>query len=308
MKPRSLPPSLVGAGYVVAGAFCISFAPLFVRMDDVGPTAVAFYRLLWGALALFVVALLRGDRILPGRSTLGIMLLAALLFTGDLASWHQSILYVGPGLATILCNFQVFFLAAFGVAVYKERLSRRMVLSIPLAFAGLWLLLEIDIAAIPDTVAAGLIIGLISALFYAGYTLTLRQSQSLTDRLPAVSNMAIISLFGMAFSGVLALLQGQSLVVPSLRSNLLLIFYGVGCQALGWLLLSKGLPRLPASRAGLLMLSQPALTFIWDVLFCDRQTGAAGYAGAVLALFAIGMGALDKSAGQNAAGAGEKNS
>jgi len=278
---------------VLSGAICISFSPLFVRFVDVGPTAVAFYRLFWGSIALFAVALFRQEPILPSRRMLAIIVLAAAFFTGDLACWHQSIHFIGPGLATIVTNFQVFLLAIIGVLFLKERMGSRLLLSIPLAFAGLVMLLEVNLGNMPDHVVAGLLLGLSTAMFYTGYILTLRRSQSLEDRLPAVANMAVISLFGAVLSAGLSGIQGQSLIVPSMHDNVLLLGYGFGCQALGWYLLSRGLPLLPASRAGLLMLIQPTLAFVWDVLFCGRPTGIVGYAGAALALAAIAMGITD---------------
>ncbi|MDL2316644.1 DMT family transporter [Desulfovibrio sp. OttesenSCG-928-A18] len=290
-----LPQSAKGTLYVLVGAVCISFSPLFVRLPDVGPTAAAFYRLLWGSVALFAVSFARKDRILPSGRVLVPMLLAAAFFTGDLSCWHRSILYIGPGLATIIANFQVFLLALIGVFFLGERPGPRLALSIPLAFAGLWMLLEIDLGRdLPTHVLAGVALGFCTAAFYTGYILTLRRSQSLADRLPAVSNMAAISFMGTLFCALVATLQGESLAVPSLQSKLLLVVYGAGCQGLGWFLLSKGLPHLPASRAGLLMLTQPTLSFIWDVLLCGRPTGAVGYCGALLALFAISLGVTDK--------------
>lgn len=294
MNASALSPSAKGALYVLGGAICISFSPLFVRLDDVGPTAVAFYRLFWGCIALFLVAFVRRERLMPSRPLLGLMVLAAAFFTSDLACWHQSILYIGPGLATIVTNFQVFFLAIIGVLFLGERMGPRLAVSIPLAFIGLALLLEINLTQVPPHVLAGLVLGLCTASFYTGYILTLRRSQSLEGRLPAVANMAVISLFGVFFSALLCFVQGQSLIVPSLKSNLLLMAYGFGCQAFGWFLLSKGLPHLPASRAGLLMLIQPTLSFAWDVLFCGRPTGIVGYIGAILALLAIALGVTDK--------------
>lgn len=296
MNLNALSKSAKGTLFVLTGAVCISFSPLFVRLDDVGPTAVAFYRLLWGAVALLAVALLRHDRIVPSRSLFILMTVAAAFFTGDLACWHQAIHYIGPGLATILTNFQVFFLAIIGIIFMGERVSLRLIASILLAFAGLWMLLEVDLSHMPPKVAAGLLLGLCTATLYTGYILILRQSQSLSDRLPAVSNMAVISILGMLFSGILAAIQGQSLVVPSMKSNLLLMLYGFGCQGFGWYLLSRGLPHLPASRAGLLMLVQPTLSFVWDVVLCGRPTGLMGYIGAGLALFAISLGVLNTPA------------
>ncbi len=294
MDFKNISPSAAGTLYVLTGAVCISFSPMFVRLEDVGPTAVAFYRLLWGGVALIAVAVLRRDRLVPSKSLFALLAMAAFFFTCDLASWHQSIVYIGPGLATIVTNFQVFILAIIGVVFLKERMGPRLLISIVMAFVGLWLLVDVNLANMPGEVTAGLLLGLCTACFYSAYILTLRRSQSLTDRLPAVSNMALISFLGVIFAGILSGIQGQSLVVPSLRSNLLLMLYGFGCQGFGWVMLSKGLPHLPASRAGLLMLIQPSLSFVWDVVFCGRPTSFSGYVGAVIALLAISSGVLDK--------------
>lgn len=293
--PTPLSPAVRGSLFVLAGAVCISFAPLFVRFVNVGPSAVAFYRLFWGGAALLAVALFRRERLLPSPRMLGLMALAAVFFSADLSCWHQAILYIGPGLATILANFQVFFLAIIGVLFLKERMGPRLALSIPLAIVGLVMLLEIDLTQMPTHVALGLILGLCTAAFYTGYILSLRQSQRLGDKLPAIANMAVISLMGIFFSGGLSWAQGQSLSVAADQDHLLLMLYGFGCQALGWLLLSKGLPLLPASRAGLLMLLQPTLSFVWDVVLLDRPTGLIGYAGAGLALFAIALGVTESA-------------
>jgi drug/metabolite transporter (DMT)-like permease len=107
--------------------------------------------------------------------------------------------------------------------------------------------------------------------------------------------MGIISLLSAGMVAGIAAASGESLVATSLRSNLLMLLYGIGCQGIGWLLLSLGLPHLPASRAGLLMLTQPSLAFIWDVVFFHRPTSAWGYCGAVIALGAICLGVLGKA-------------
>jgi len=62
------------------------------------------------------------------------------------------------------------------------------------------------------------------------------------------------------------------------------------CQAFAWVLISNSLPRIAASRAGLILLLQPALSFFWDVLFFNRQTGIAGWAGVAMVLAAIYLG------------------
>ena len=107
---------------LIAGAVTISFAPVFVRLVDVPPTVSAFYRTLIGGLVLLVIVRMRRHSLSGGRTVFIALLAAGAAFAADLAVWHRSILYIGPGLATLLGNFQVFFLALAGILWFGERM------------------------------------------------------------------------------------------------------------------------------------------------------------------------------------------
>lgn len=285
-----LTPTARGYVLVLSGSVCVSFAGLFVKGAPIDSSMVAFYRLLFGGVCLGLVALIRLDRLVPTLYMLGIMALAALFFSGDLITWHESIIRLGPGLAAIICNFQVFFLAIFGALFLKEYLSWRHKLSIPLALFGLLLLLEIDPRRMPAHIADGVVFGLVSAVFFAGYILVLRRSQTDAHRLAPIANMAVISLLSCAFVGLYCLGRNISFVIPDWETAGILAALGILCQGLGWILVSMGLPYVSASRAGLLILSQPALAFIWDILFLGRPTGLVGLLGAAVTIGAIYLG------------------
>jgi drug/metabolite transporter (DMT)-like permease len=70
-----------------------------------------------------------------------------------------------------------------------------------------------------------------------------------------------------------------------------LIALGLFSQTVGWLLITHALPHIPAGIAGLILLLQPSLAFVWDVIFFDRQTSSLAWVGVALALSAIYMGA-----------------
>lgn len=280
---------------LLAGATMISFTAVLVKLVDVGPTAAGFYRNLFGGLGLLVLALLSGQSLRPSRRLGLIMIAAGIFFALDLFFWHRSILYVGPGLSTILANFQVFGLAILGVAVFRERLTWRLGLSIPLALAGLFLLVGPDWAGLSSTYKIGIFFGLLTAGVYTGYLLALRHSQSRPDRLAPFPNIALISLTTAAIMGGMLWAEGGSLVIPNTRSWLILLTYGLVCHGLGWVLISTAMPRLDASRIGLILLFQPTLTFIWDILFFHRPTPPLAAAGAILALAAIYLGSTARS-------------
>ena len=287
-------PALKAHLMVLAGAVCISFAAFFVKDAPMDPSMVAFYRLLFGSAALFAVAVIRGERLIPSKPALSIIMLAGFLFCCDLLTWHASIVLVGPGIATILANFQVLFLAIYGVVFLKERMSFAQKAAIPLALIGLSLLLGLHEKALPQDVWRGVGLCLLSALFYTGYILTLRRSQSMKVRLGPVANMAWVSFFACVFVCVFCAGKGISFEIPDVRTVIVLAALGVLCQSLGWLLLSLGLPHLPPFRAGLIMLTQPALAYTWDVIFYGTATNLVNVGGAVFAIVAIGLGILSR--------------
>jgi drug/metabolite transporter (DMT)-like permease len=275
---------------VAAGAFLLSFAAVFVRLADAGPTAAGFYRMLVGGVVLLALGVARRERVWAGTRAFGFAAAAGLAFTFDLIFWHRSIHRVGPGLATILANFQVFMLAGFGMLVLKERPSWRLLAGIPLALAGLFLLVGVDWSALPAGYRLGVGLGLLTALSYGSYLLVLRASQARAGRLEPIPNLMMICFVATTLLAVSVRLEGATLAIPDARTGLLLVGYGVTAQVVAWLLISHGLPHVEAGRAGLVLLLQPSLTFVWDVLLFHRPTGAVDMVGAVLALGAIYLG------------------
>lgn len=288
------PPAMVSHRAAVLrlafGAFLISFSAVFVKLAHVGPTASAFYRQFFGGVALLALALARRQTLWKGRRPLVFAVAAGLFFSADLFCWHRSIEYIGPGLATIMGNFQVFVMAFVGVVVFRERATWRFAVSIPLAIVGLFLLVGLEWSHLGTLYKAGVWFGLATAVTYAGYLLTLRRSQSEPVRLGATPNLAIITLITAGLLAASNTIEGHSLAIPDAQTWTSLVAYGVFCQALGWIVISRALPHVDASRAGLILLLQPSLTFIWDVLFFGRPTTFIEVFGALLALGAIYLG------------------
>lgn len=279
---------------LLAGAVLISFSSVMVKLTQVGPTTSAFYRVLFGGLGLSLLVLARRERLWAGWPPLAGALAAGLLFALDLFFWHRSILYVGPGLATILANFQVFIMAGAGVLLLGERPGWRLAAAIPLAVLGLIMVVAQDWLDLGPQYRLGVIFGLVTALSYACYLLVLRWAVRRRPNLGATANVALISL---ACAGLLALEMaraGESFAIPSPADWGWLLIYGLACHGLGWVLISLGLGRIPASRAGLALLLQPTLSFVWDMLFFARPTTGLEASGAALALGAIYLGSASQ--------------
>ena len=276
---------------VLVGAVLISFAPVLVKLADVGPTPAGFYRMAIGGVMLAAIVLVRGGA--WGGAGGGYLLLCAAAgawFAADLAFWHRSINFVGPGLATILANFQVFVLAAFGIVVLRERASPRLLVAIPVAVVGLFLVFGLDWNALDADYRWGVAFGLLTAISYGAYLITLRQARRRAGRADAMATIATLSLFSAAILAALVRLEGETFAVPDVPNAGILLSYAVVVQGVGWVLISSGLPGLAASRAGLLLLLQPTLAFVWDLVLFARPTSGVELLGAALTLVAIYLG------------------
>lgn len=282
--------------FVVLGSICISFSAVFAKFSTTSADVSAFYRVFVGGLCLLAIALKFNKNSLFKvlRCHFGLVLGGGGCLTLDLMCWHRSIHILGPGVATILINFQVFILALAGWILFKERLSFRFALAIPLALLGLCLLIGITPVSFMQSDFSGVALGISAAFWLALYTLIIRYIQML---LPDVSSVAVVALVTLASAGSMGcffLFESISIGIPTVSDVLWLILYGIISQALGWLLISKGLPGVTNAQAGLTILIMPALSFIWDMVIFGKSAGIIELSGAVLTLFAIWLGITKK--------------
>jgi drug/metabolite transporter (DMT)-like permease len=255
----------------------------------VAPVTSAFYRVFFGGVFLICACLMQNEFRFQAVHNTFLAIVCGLLFSLDLFFWHLCIQYVGPGLATILGNFQVFVLAAVGFFVFKEKLTMAFLLAVPLAVAGLFLVIGIDTEVVTEKYLYGLLFGLMTALFYSAFLLLLRKVQTRADD-ALFYYLMVISFASAGFLAVKMLLTGDSFVIPDIKSFMSLIILGVFIQAIAWVVISSAISRIRASLTGLILLLQPALSFIWDVLIFKRPTGPAGWIGVIIVLGAIYMG------------------
>ena len=291
-EPEADPGRGTGALRITAGAGLISFSAVFVSITHTEPTVTAFYRMVFGGAVLVFLTWWKDERLVQGGRQCVAAAVSGFSLALDLALWHRSILFVGPGLATLLANFQVFFMAAVGVLVFRDRLNWRIIAAIFLAVLGLYLIVGLYWRGFSAGYQWGVVLGLLAALCYTGYLVFLRMAQRSSS---TFSTITLATLFTGFFLGLIALITGESFAIPDLKSGGILVAYGVVCQVLGWLLITSGIGRVQASRVGLILLLQPVLAFVWDVLFFARPVTLVECTGALIAIYAIYLGTVSRT-------------
>lgn len=281
---------------LVLGATIISFSGVWVKWSHVSSMTSAFYRVAFGGLFLVLASLIRSELRWPGGRQLTLVLMCSFFFTLDLWLYHYSINHVGPGLGTILPNFQVFILTAAGIIFLNETVRVTFLIAVPTAIAGLVIIVGIDWGHLDEAYKMGVYAGLAAAVCYAGFLLSLRKLQSYETGASFFYILMLVSLMSALFLGTQIHLSGDSFSLPGFQSLFSLLALGFFSQFFGWILIANALPRTRTSISGLVLLLQPALAFVWDVLLFDRLMSPTSWVGVSLVLIAIYIGTSRPSA------------
>ena len=273
------------------GAVLISLSPVWVKLVSVSPTTSGFYRVAIGSVTALVLMALARQKLRLSKRAWFLVGLAGAFFSLDLFFWHRSIIYVGPGLSTLLANFQVFIMMFAGVVLLRQKPATSQLLAVPLALVGLVMIVGLDWQSLPDDYRLGVIFGLLTAVVYAGYLLSLRAARVDSESRVPLAEVAVVSMVCTVLLFVIVQVEGASLAVADASDIKWLLCYGILSHSFGALFLASSLPHVSTTEAGLALLLQPTLSFVWDVLFFGRPMQPIEIAGATIALIAIYLGA-----------------
>ncbi len=281
---------------LTVGAVMISFSGVWVKVAHVTPNVSAFYRVFFGGIILLGAALYRRELKWLGTRQLIVSLLCGFLFALDLWFFHYSVEYIGPGLATIIPNFEVFILAGSGILFLREPVRLVFIISLPLAFVGLFMIVGINWAHLDNLYRIGIYFGLAAAVCYAAFLLILRKLQADQTGVSFFYVLMMVTFSTAFFLAIEMVYSKSTFKIPDLQSFFTLAAMGLFSQSMGWILITNALPRIRASLSGLILLLQPALAFVWDVLFFQRPTTLVNWLGVLVALAAIYLGMAGQSA------------
>jgi drug/metabolite transporter (DMT)-like permease len=174
----------------------------------------------------------------------------------------------------------------------RQKPTRLQLVAAPLAVAGLMLIVGVDWSGLAPAYRTGVVFGLLTAVSYAGYLLTMRLARVHALYSVPLREVAVVSIFVAALLGLAALAEGESLRITSLPDAGWLLAYGLLAHATGLMLIASSLARVSTTETGIALLLQPALSLVWDVLLFARPVTPAEALGACITLIAIFLGAV----------------
>src|SRR5437870_4315389 len=161
-------------GALLLGATCIALSPIFVRLSEAGPTATAFWRVALAIPALWILYWLKPKARAKRYSGKWLLLVgAAFAFAGDLAFWHTSIQLTSVANSTLLANLASIFVTLAAWIFLRQRPTRLFLTGLAAALVGVSLLVNTSLA-FSATGLVGDALGVVTAIFYAGYLLAVK--------------------------------------------------------------------------------------------------------------------------------------
>jgi len=275
------------------GAIGIAFAPIFVRLSETGPVTTAFYRLLFAIPMLWVWSQIdirtaaRKQRQKPkvprSRYEWKWVCLAGLFFAGDLAVWHWSIVFTTVANATLFANFAPIFVTFGAWLLFKEHISWLFLFGLVFALSGAALLIGVSFGVGPQQVL-GDALGLLTAVFYAGYILSIKQVRSMFSTSVTMMWSGIITCVALF---IIAFLSEDQLLASTLYGWSVLIGLALVSHTGGQAMIAYALAHLPASFASVALLLQPATAAFLAWIILGEALGLVQGFGGILVLTGI---------------------
>ena len=266
------------------GVCAIGFSPIFVRLSDLGPNAVAFWRMALAAPLLWVWAASGKETVVArpaSRRAYFWLLVPGIFFASDLMLWHAAIGMTSVANATFLPNLAPLIVSLVAWQFLGERLKPVFAVGLVAALLGVGMMVVAS-AGRGESNQLGNILAAITAIFYAGYILSVKQ---LRNRYNTSTIMLSSALIATAILFVATFVTGETFLPGDWRGWLVLLglawFSHVGGQSL----IAYALAFLPASFSSVMMLMQPVLAalFAW-LLLSEAMTPLQAAGGAFVVL------------------------
>ncbi len=153
---------------------------------------------------------------------------------------------------------------------------------------GLYLTLGHGGSFSAENIRLGLIFGILTAFAYSAYILSLKKND-LEDsaRISPVVSLLCISTISALILFVAVKFEGESLAINSTQNLFSMLAYGIMSHVFGWYMIILGLRTITATTAGIILISQPIFSLVWEYLIFSRVTNSVEIIGISIVIIAM---------------------
>ena len=293
-----VPPLAALAVAVVA----VSTSAILIEWSRAPSIVKALYRVAFTVCLLLPVALGRASdraavRRLSPRDVL-VAVGAGLALTVHFAAWFESLRWTSVAASVTLVQAQPLFVVAGAWAILDERVTRRTVLGILLALAGMGVMSAADVVLGTATLTGerplfGNLLAVLGAVTAAEYVLV---GRSLRQRLPLLPYVLVVYASCALALLVATLARGHPLLGYPPREYLLFLGMAVGPGLFGHTVINWALAHVESSVVSVSLLGEPVGSTLLAVLLLAEYPTAMTLVGGAIVLAGVYLTALARTA------------
>jgi drug/metabolite transporter (DMT)-like permease len=281
-------PASARSGYlsIAFGVLMIATGAIFVKTIHANGFLVAFWRLVFAALILTGVLLVRG------RGRLGVSLgkdwklalAGAVIFTINMTLWCVALTYVPVANVTLLDNTAPLWVGILGWLFLRKHMGSAFWVGLFLALIGAAVMVTLGDGQGAFLASPGNLLGVLCGFTYGIYLLITARVRERIDSLTYTWLMAV--------TGALLLLPVvgfSGLLTPALpmASYGLIFLMSLTSQVIGWVLINYALGHLPTGAAAVTLIGQPVLSTVLGALLIGEVPSTLKILGGLLCLIGI---------------------
>jgi len=270
---------------LLVGALMLGSSGIFVKISESSPSLIAFYRSLFALPFLYAWMILEerhnSSNVNWDRRNMFFLILGGLCFALDMSIWNWSLSFTSVANATLMANTAPVFVVIFGILLLGYKIELSFVFTLLLALIGVFLV----VLPGEKTMVFGDSLGLIAAIFYAGYILSIKD---LTNSLKPARTLFLVTCVTTFCLLPISLIETGDLNI-NLSEFFILLAYAVFSQTIAQGLITSGISRVSAHLSSLVLLMQPVAAALYGWFLLEEILTPLQVFGGFIVLTAIYM-------------------
>ncbi len=261
-----------------------SFAAILIRLSDVHPIAIAFYRMMFSSLILlFFIPSHLDDIKKLSTSEWTIIITTGLFLAVHFAAWISSLEFTTVASSVILVSAHPLIVAWIGGWYLGERAPPKIYIGISIALIGVTMMVYSDYS-MDEWALFGDLLALIGMLAMAGYILRGRKIRQSLDLIPYAFLVYLSSTF---FLGIFSLGFSTAFEIYPRREYLIFLALAVIPTMFGHTIYNWALKYVRARLVSISLLGEPIGSSVLAFLILEEIPPRFTMMGGVVTLFGV---------------------
>lgn len=249
---------------VLAGTFFTSLSSIIIRFSTAPALVISSYRMLFTCIMLLPLIIKNRDEFTElNRKNLILCIISGIFLAFHYATWISSIKLTTIANSTILVSCSPIFVALANYFIIKEKLSKKMIISIAVSLIGTIIIALESADASAGNMMLGNILAFSGAIFVAGYLVIggiVRKNLNAGAYVFIVYSVSAVVLF------IMCLLSGTSVYPYPPREFILFLSLAFFCSILGHTLYNYMVKYVSSTLISVSTLSEPIFASLMALL------------------------------------------